>query len=549
MMLNIMRARKEKLALHKLFKLRQRYVLTKNNRFRLRYITGASAIIIAASTGMFSAISHSDAAFDPNESFLKESSARSYSDSDDTQYASLSPASGTNDEARAQDDGSEQQSPGALERASNVVSGLFGGNDKEQGDAPASAASNGDGAYFKVKLSDSHVATAKEKTVTLDSGDTIADVLEKAGVSGADAYNAVAAMSDHLDPRKVRPGNKIVLNFEPDFAQENAADQYKFSAMRIKIDPTQDVVVTRGANGDFGSKLVEKPVETVMKAGHAKIETSLYGSALKAGIPAPVVAELIHIYSWNVDFQRDIRQGDKIEVLYEAKETKDGDLAHYGNILYASLSIGGKNLPIYRFEESDGHVDYFERDGHSIKRALMKTPVDGARISSGFGMRHHPILGYTKMHKGIDFAAPLGTPIYAAGDGIIDFAGRNGGYGNYIRIRHNSRLKTAYGHMHKFAKNIGKGARVKQGEIIGYVGSTGRSTGPHVHYEVQIDGKQVNPNSVNVPTGEQLKGKPLQRFKDILHQFDQEYASLAGRLKVASDESKSAGQGSKNGSL
>jgi len=235
----------------------------------------------------------------------------------------------------------------------------------------------------------------------------------------------------------------------------------------------------------------------------------------------------------NIDFQRDIRKGDEIEVLYEAFETEDGEFARYGNVLYANLTVGGREYPIYRFEMDNGDVDYFEPSGISIRKTLMKTPIDGARISSGFGMRHHPVLGYNKMHKGMDFAAPTGTPIYAAGDGVVEKAGRNGGYGNYIRIRHNSKLKTAYAHLHRISSRVKPGARVKQGQIIGKVGTTGRSTGPHLHYEVLLANKQVNPRSVTLPTGEQLVGKNMDRFKWLVGHVYQQYASLSDGLKFA----------------
>jgi len=177
-------------------------------------------------------------------------------------------------------------------------------------------------------------------------------------------------------------------------------------------------------------------------------------------------------------------------------------------------------IEVYRFTPSDGRTDYFKPNGESIRRALLRTPIDGARISSGFGMRKHPILGYSRMHKGIDFAAPTGTPIFAAGDGVITQIGRNGGYGNYIRIRHNSRYSTAYAHISRFAKGIRKGSRVRQGQVIAYVGSTGRSTGPHLHYEVLVEGKQTNPRSIKLPTGQILEGEDLKAFQAAKTEID-----------------------------
>ncbi len=374
-----------------------------------------------------------------------------------------------------------------------------------------------------------------ERIVKLGKGDTVAGILQNAGVSSAEAYYAVKAMSAHYDPRQAKPGQEISLLFAPVSSPDTPLNLQK---LELKLDPTKEVVVRKDGEQSFKAEVAEKKVEKQNYARYANIETSLYGSALRAGIPAPVVAELIRIYSWDVDFQRDIRRGDHIEVLYDTLETEDGDLARYGDITYARLHVGGRDLPVYRFETTDGRVDYFQPDGMSIRKALMKTPVDGARLSSGFGMRKHPVLGYNRMHKGVDFAAPVGTPIYAAGDGVIEKIERYGSYGNYIRIRHNSTLKTAYAHMHKFAKNMSRGKRVEQGQVIGYIGATGRVTGPHLHFEVLVDNQQVNPGRVDLPTGERLRGKELEKFKSIMKNAQQRYAALVDGVKYAQNTSE-----------
>ena len=223
--------------------------------------------------------------------------------------------------------------------------------------------------------------------------------------------------------------------------------------------------------------------------------------------------------------------------MYETYETEDGDFARYGDVLYASLMVGGKTIPVYRYKSDDGVVDYYRENGTSLKRILMQTPIDGARMSSGYGMRHHPVLGYNKMHKGVDFAAPRGTPIYAAGNGVVEKAGRHGGYGNYIRIRHSNGLKTAYAHMRKFAKGMSDGKRVSQGQVIGYVGTTGRSTGPHLHFEVLKNGKQVNPKSIKSSGGEKLAGKSLRNFQKEILLIKQKYAHLDNDVKLANNAS------------
>jgi murein DD-endopeptidase MepM/ murein hydrolase activator NlpD len=366
------------------------------------------------------------------------------------------------------------------------------------------------------------------REVEIKSGDALGVVLEKQGISSGDVAKAIKAMEDHLDPRKIKAGQKIVVEFEKDF-EENPV----FKEMQISIDPLKTLVVSRADMG-FDASVDERAVKKIVRAKEAEIEVSLYGSAAKAGIPQSVVAEAIRIYSWNIDFQRDIRAEDTIELMYESYETENGYVAKTGNILYANLVTGGKEIPLYRFETSGGRVDYFMPDGVSIKRTLMKTPIDGARVSSGFGMRHHPVLGYNKMHKGMDFAASKGTPIYAAGDGVVEKAGWNGGYGKYVKIRHNSKLHTAYAHMNKIHSTVKSGQRVTQGQVIGYVGTTGRSTGPHLHYEVLKNGTQVNPNSVDLPTGEELQGNDKKRFEVAINSLRQQFAATLEGTKVAS---------------
>jgi len=273
-------------------------------------------------------------------------------------------------------------------------------------------------------------------------------------------------------------------------------------------------------------KKKERPVEVKTYAAKTKIDNSLFADLGKAGVPDGIINDMIQAYSWNVDFQRDIWGGESVELLYETKETEDGSYVRSNRLMFAKLTLRDKEIPIYLFKKKDGHETYFEPDGQSIRRALMRTPVDGARLSSKYGKRRHPVLGYAKMHKGVDFAAPTGTPIYAAGDGVIERANRFGSFGNYVKIRHNDSYKTAYAHLHGFAKGISSGKRVKQGDVIGYIGTTGRSTGPHLHYEVHKHNKQVNPHSVDLPLGEKLRGTDLANFKNQIGKYDEKYASL-----------------------
>lgn len=480
---------RSQLSLYSLTGLRDRYVFTKHNRLRLRYSASAVSCVLAAFL-MFGLQTTDTAPLYNSASDHAQSFAQGLKDNtelasvqDDNYQAFLS------DTLKARISDSMRSAPAIIKKAE------------------------------KVPL----------RKLSVGSGKTIAGVLQDAGVSSSDAFYAVEALGEHFDPRRVRPGQKLDVHFK-----ELDDGSMGFDKLSMKLSPVKEILVAKKSDDEFTAELQEKELERKVYGGAAKIETSLYGSAARADIPAQIIAEMIRIYSWNVDFQRDVRRGDKVEVLYEAFETADGDFAKYGKILFANLNTGGREKPIYRFEMDNGRVDYFEPDGTSVRKTLMKTPVDGARISSGFGMRRHPILGYNKMHKGMDFAAPTGTPIYAAGDGVIEVAGRKGAYGNYMRIRHNSKLKTAYAHMSKFKKGMRVGKSVKQGDVIAYVGSTGRSTGPHLHYEVLVNGVQVNPRSVDLPTGETLTGQQLNRFKSFIRGIDAQYASLTKRFKFAS---------------
>jgi murein DD-endopeptidase MepM/ murein hydrolase activator NlpD len=257
---------------------------------------------------------------------------------------------------------------------------------------------------------------------------------------------------------------------------------------------------------------LSKTLERVLARYTGTIEDSFYLATKRAGMPDSVIMELIRMFSWDVDFQRDIQRGNGFEVLLEYFHDEEREPVKIGNVLFASLTTGGSTLRLYRHQLADGTVDYFNAQGESVRKALLRTPLDGARVSSTFGNRKHPILGFTTLHRGVDFAAPPGTPVNAAGDGVVEMASFNGNFGNYVQLRHNQRYKTGYAHLSSFAKGMKAGKRVRQGDIIGYVGSTGLSTGPHLHYEVLDSDRQVNPLSVKMATGQKLQGPSLNRF-------------------------------------
>ena len=378
-------------------------------------------------------------------------------------------------------------------------------------------------------------ATAYQVTLKVGRGETLGALLRQAGVSNEAAYAAIQAMSKVYKPTRILQGQEIELSFQakPETLDQNlSTPSGDFVGFSFLPDFRHRVAVTKGQDQTFVASLDKRSLSTEPVRAANTINQSLFLAGNKAGVPNAVLAELIRLYSWDVDFQRDIRTGDGFELLYERLLDKDGKAVHNGDVMYASLELSGKHHTLYRYEFPNGDVDYFDENGKSAKKALMKTPIDGARLSSGFGKRRHPVLGYTKMHKGLDFAAPRGTPIYAAGNGRVEYAGRKGAYGKFVLIHHNSDFSTAYAHMSRIA--TGTGRRVKQGEIIGYVGTTGRSTGPHLHYEIRRSGRQVNPFRIKMPSGRKLEGKELAAFQEARAKIDQLYAKLGDTVKVAS---------------
>lgn len=366
--------------------------------------------------------------------------------------------------------------------------------------------------------------TTYQTTMRIKSGDTLSKALRRAGAKAQDAEAAIRSLKGMYDPRTLKAGQHIDVNFAPS-GIDGVADS--FTGFEIPLDYAKRIAVAPAPEGGYKAHEIERPLQTQHARANGVIDWSLFKAGSDAGVPAGVMTELVRAFSWDVDFQRDIRKNDGFEVMYERKLDEDGNVVHNGKIVFAALTLSGERKPIYLHTLKNGVTDYFDEKGQSAKKALMRTPIDGARLSSSFGKRKHPILGYTKLHTGTDFAAPRGTPIYAAGDGSIDTAGWNGGYGKYVRIRHNSEYSTAYAHMKAIKRGIGKGKRVRQGDIIGYVGSTGRSTGPHLHYEIIRNGKKVNPMRVKMPSGQKLKGGELARFEATREALDTQWASLA----------------------
>lgn len=399
--------------------------------------------------------------------------------------------------------------------SSNSVAPLGGVNSAGDGESTETAEPE-----LAVAPSEQLEPVTEERQVTIRRGDTLMKVLRRAGADRSDAHTAIVALRSKFDPRRLKVGQELTLSFlRPNATGGKAAAKAKLSAVTVALDVERSISAVRMDDG-FQAEEIIQPLESSFVRGADSINDSLFVSARRTGIPARVIMDLIRMFSWDVDFQREIRRGDKFEILFERFKDNDGRAVKDGDILFAALSLRGEDLRLYRYMASDGNVDYYDAKGQSARKALMKTPVDGARLSSRFGKRRHPILGYNLMHRGIDFAAPRGTPIMAAGDGVVERASRYGAYGKYIRIRHNSTYKTAYAHLKGYANGVRSGKRVRQGQIIGYIGTTGRSTGPHLHYEVHRNGKKMNPLKLKLPTGEKLKGKELARFLEEKAKID-----------------------------
>ncbi len=362
-----------------------------------------------------------------------------------------------------------------------------------------------------------HVPMVVELNV--ESGDTLIALLAQVGVLMSDAYAAVRALEPVFSARDVRPGWALHVTVQPQDPPRLATLQ----SIAFQPSVEREIKVSRRDvdNGDpFLAVTIPHPLHRVSSLTSGTIDNGLFNAGTAAGVPHELLVEAIALFSFEVDFQRDIRAGDQFELFYDTFNDEKGDFGKAGDIYYAKLVLRGKAMQYYRFTPRSGTSDLFSPDGHSIRKALLQTPVDATRISSTYGMRRHPILGYTRMHRGVDFAAPAGTPVRAAGDGQVVAAGDGGSYGNYIRIQHNSKYSTAYAHLTGFARGVSKGVRVRQGEVIAYVGSTGRATGPHLHYEVLVGGQQVNPRGVRLPSGESLAGDDLRAFKLRLQEVE-----------------------------
>jgi murein DD-endopeptidase MepM/ murein hydrolase activator NlpD len=374
------------------------------------------------------------------------------------------------------------------------------------------------------------VATAAldaTKTVKVKAGDTLSDALQRGGVDRNVAVDIVEAIKQVYNPRRLQSGQALTLNFI-----DHANDRH-LGEMSFETAPGQTVAVERAEDGSYIARKVVAETHREMVRYDGTISSSLFAAAEAAGVPSKIMSDMVKLFSYDVDFQRDIQEGDSFSVMYERVVTKDGRVISNDDIKLASMTLSGTVNKLFAFTLPDGTQDFYNEKGEGIRKEMLKTPINGARLTSGFGMRQHPILGYSKMHQGIDFGAPIGTPVFAAGDGVIEKREVFGGYGNYIRIRHGSGYASAYAHLSRFGQGIAVGKRVKQNQIIGYVGTTGRSTGPHLHYEILQNSTQVNPMKVKFASSQKLEGTTAAKFREARLATERQYASLAPSNAVA----------------
>ena len=363
--------------------------------------------------------------------------------------------------------------------------------------------------YFQKSINqifDNLVPRYKNIDHKISSGETFDKILNNYSIPNEEINQIKKKLNSDYNINNLQPNLEIKITIDQ-------SNNKKITSFLFPVSRTEKIQLTRNLDNNlFEKKIIITNLNKKIIFKEGKITQSLYKTAIDLNVQPNVIIEFARIYGFQVDFQRDIRKNDNFQIMYEVFEDDDGKIFETGNIIFADLKLSGKNNALYYFEKkgSEGHYD---ENGKSVEKALMKTPINGARLSSAFGMRKHPIDGFNKMHRGTDFAAPMGTPIMASGSGLITRARWCGGGGNCIKIKHNSTYETIYAHMKNFARGIKEGIRVKQGQIIGYVGSTGKSTGPHLHYEVVVNGKKVNSQKLKLPSGKTLKGKEREIFE------------------------------------
>jgi murein DD-endopeptidase MepM/ murein hydrolase activator NlpD len=356
-------------------------------------------------------------------------------------------------------------------------------------------------------------------------GETLQTAVVRAGVAPDEARQAVQMLASTIDTVNIKAG----MAFEAAIAKPRAArGPARLIGLSMRTAPTSTLTLSRTFDGALKLHELEEKVTDETTVAQGEMEGSLYESAAKVGATPAVTAEVVKLFAHKLDFSRDIKSGDHFRMVFDRKVTESGRTVETGDLLYAELDAKGGVTRFYRFDRKEGGSDFFDEAGKNIKGFLLRTPVDGARITSLFGMRKHPVLGFTRAHQGVDFGAGTGTPIVAAGDGVVVEARRWGGYGNWIRVRHTGGWETGYAHTSRYAPGIHAGSRVRQGQVIAYVGSTGLASGPHLHYEIWFNGKRTNPIGAKVPQGTVLGGAELAAFRVQKSRIDTLLAEAGG---------------------
>lgn len=368
-------------------------------------------------------------------------------------------------------------------------------------------------------------ARPESVAVRIQPGETFEAAVRRVGVSAEEARQAVSTLAQVFDTVNIKAG----LAFEAAVARpRDERGPARLIGLSMRTGPASAVTISRTFDGARRLREMEEEVHNETAVAIGEMHGSLYVSAADAGATPAITAQVVKLFSHKLDFSRDIKAGDQFKMVFDRKVTESGRVVESGDLLFAEIGAKGAQSRFYRFKPAGAaEAQYFDEFGKNVRGFLLRTPVDGARISSNFGLRRHPILGFNRMHQGTDFAAPSGTPIYAAGDGVAVEVKWNGGYGRWVKIRHNSGWETGYAHMSRWA--VKPGQKVRQGQVIGYVGTTGASTGPHLHYEVHLNGRRVDPRGARVPQGTILAGRDLQAFKAEAARIDAMLAEGAAK--------------------
>ena len=365
-------------------------------------------------------------------------------------------------------------------------------------------------------------------------GETLESAVQRAGVTRDEARKAVATLAEAMDTVHIKAG----MAFDAAVAQPRGGERgpARLIGLSMRTGPANSITLSRTFDGAMRLREMEEKIRDEQTVARGEITGSLYESAARLGANPSMVGSMVKLFAHKVDFDRDLKAGDDFTMVFDRKITESGKTIETGELEYAAI----KGIQFYRFQRANGDVQYFDENGKNIKGFLLRTPVDGARMTSRFGMRRHPILGFNRMHQGIDFGAGSGTPVVAAGDGVVVEARRWGGYGNWLRIRHSGGFETGYAHLSRYGKGIRAGTRIKQGQVVAYVGSTGASTGPHLHYEIWQHGKRVNPVGAKVPQGTVLAGGELAAFRAQKARIDRMVSGQAEATALAEADTDSA---------